>query len=353
MRGPIPIRNLYYLFLYAWDRFPEGRAIELDAAGGPDVLELFGRVLINGTRRLLRRGMDRGYQAVIEESAAPRGRFLLAETVKRAALARGRAVCAYDELSADVPHNQVLKATLRVLAGSEGLNATLAHDLRLLHRQLAGVSDLRLSRALFRRVQLSRNNRHYDLLLRICALVLDNLLPGEGEGTTRFADILEDETKMSVVFEAFLRNFYRAEQDSFRVGGEQLDWDVLCEDPAHATYLPAMRTDLTLRAPGRTIVVDAKFYKQTLTQHWGGPERVRSAHLYQLLTYLRHAQGEAPSSAKPEGLLLYPRTGGQDLRLDYTLAGHRVRVHTLDLDRDWSEIHEELLSLFTPSSAPP
>jgi 5-methylcytosine-specific restriction enzyme subunit McrC len=77
---------------------------------------------------------------------------------------------------------------------------------------------------LFQRVQLGRNNRHYDLLLRICSLILDSLLPGEGAGRTRFADILADEVRMSTVFEAFVRNFYRSEQSAFRVGADHLAW---------------------------------------------------------------------------------------------------------------------------------
>src|SRR5829696_5338174 len=59
---PIPIRNVYYMFLYAWDRFREGQALEVAATEGPEVLDLFAEVLIKGVRRLLRRGLDRGYQ---------------------------------------------------------------------------------------------------------------------------------------------------------------------------------------------------------------------------------------------------------------------------------------------------
>nr|WP_281262126.1 hypothetical protein [Pseudoroseomonas aestuarii] len=115
---------------------------------------MFARVLRNGMRRLLRQGIDRGYRELVEETAAPRGRFLLADTIKRASLVRGRAVCSTDELSVDLPHNQILKATLRSLAAAEGLNRELAQELRRLHLQLAGVSDRPLSRALFRQVQL-------------------------------------------------------------------------------------------------------------------------------------------------------------------------------------------------------
>jgi 5-methylcytosine-specific restriction enzyme subunit McrC len=345
MASSIPIQNLYYLFLYARDRFPEGQAIEVAATHSPDLVDLFAKVLLSGTRRLLRRGLDRHYLEVEEETASPRGRFLLSETFKRSTLIRGRAVCAYDELSVDIPHNQVLKATVRTLAAREGIDRSLAQELRTVHRQMAGVSDRPLTRSLFQRVQLGRNNRHYDLLLRICGLILDSLLPGEGAGRTRFADILADEARMSTVFEAFVRNFYRSEQRAFRVGADHLAWDASCADPQHARFLPVMRTDVTLRAPGRTIVLDAKFYQTTLVRHWQGAEKVRSGHFYQLLTYLRHIAPQGSSPAPAEGIPLYPRTGPQDLRLDYTIAGHRVRIHTLALDRPWSEIHGDLLGL--------
>jgi 5-methylcytosine-specific restriction enzyme subunit McrC len=341
----IPIQNLYYLFLYAWDRFPEGQAVEVEATGSPDLVDLFAKVLCNGVRRLLRRGLDKHYLEFEEETVSPRGRFLLSETFKRTTLIRGRAVCAYDELSVDIPHNQVLKATLRSLASRQGIDAKSAQELRTLHRQMAGVSDRPLTRALFQRVQLGRNNRHYDLLLRICSLILDSLLPGEGEGRTRFADILEDEVKMSTIFESFVRNFYRSEQAAFRVGADQLSWDVSHSDPQHAHFLPAMRTDVTLRGPERTIVLDAKFHKTTLAQYRGSSGKVKSENLYQLLTYLRHIHPHGQPAAQVEGILLYPRTSPQDLRLDYCIAGHRVRVHTLALDRPWPEISQDLLGL--------
>jgi 5-methylcytosine-specific restriction enzyme subunit McrC len=350
MAKSIPIRNLYYLFLYAWGLFPEGKSVEAGAISGPDLLDLFARVLANGVRRLLRRGPDRGYLEVAKETAAPRGRFLLTDTLKKGVMVRGRAVCAFDELTPDVPHNRVLKATLRTLADAKGLNTELAHDLRLLHRRLVGVADLPLSCAIFRPVQLSRNSRHYGLLMRVCELILGNLLPGEGEHQTRFADILEDEAQMSTVFEAFVRNFYREEQDAFAVAAEQVAWDVVCAEPWQARYLPTMRTDVTLRSPERTIVMDAKFYRKTLVNYMGGTEKVRSAHLYQLLTYLRHIQPVSEAQSRPEGVLLYPRIDGLNLRMEYLLGGYRVRVCTLALDLSWSEIHAELLAILGPVS---
>src|SRR5687767_201482 len=106
----IPIRNLYYLFCYAWQRFPEGGAVEVGIDESPDLPNLFARLLINSANRLMRRGLDRGYCETNEETRAPRGRMLLAEIAKRQTLRRGSVVCAFDELTADVLHNQIIKA---------------------------------------------------------------------------------------------------------------------------------------------------------------------------------------------------------------------------------------------------
>jgi hypothetical protein len=106
-------------------------------------------------------------------------------SAKRASFVRAQAVCSYDQLSADIPRNQILKATLRKLSLADGIYEDTAHELRILLRKLNEVSDAPLSRALFRHAQLTRNSRHYDLLLHVCRIVLDHLLPGEGQKPRR------------------------------------------------------------------------------------------------------------------------------------------------------------------------
>jgi 5-methylcytosine-specific restriction enzyme subunit McrC len=83
MPRAIPVRNLYYLFLYAWDRLPEGGAVDVSGVEGPELPNLLAKVLLEGTRRLLRRGLDRGYVERDEDTARPRGRMLVGETVSR------------------------------------------------------------------------------------------------------------------------------------------------------------------------------------------------------------------------------------------------------------------------------
>jgi 5-methylcytosine-specific restriction enzyme subunit McrC len=338
----IPIRNLYYLFCYAWQRFPEGASVDVGVDASPDLPNLFARILINGANRLMRRGLDRGYQGFVEETRAPRGRMLLDLIVKEQTLRRGSVICAFDELTPDVVHNQIIKATARSMARAKGIDSDHRHELGLVVQRMEGVSDVRLTTGIFRRVQLSRSTSQYRPLIKLCELIFHCHLPDENGLGSRFADILKDEVIMSAVFEDFLRNFYAHEQSTFRVGREVMSWDALSLEAGGQAFLPAMETDITLRSKERTIVMDAKFYKEVLASR-AGPGKVRSGHLYQLFAYLEHAALRAPH-LPCDGALIYPAVG-ESIALRYRIRGHEVVVRSIDLTRPWIEIHDELLAI--------
>jgi 5-methylcytosine-specific restriction enzyme subunit McrC len=207
---------------------------------------------------------------------------------------------------------------------------------------MAGVSRIRLSADLFHRVQLSRNTSQYGLLMRVCELVFHALLPDDQGSGSKFQSILEDEVRMSALFEEFLRNFYRSELPKYSVKAEIMPWLAEALDDTDLAFLPIIKTDITLRSGNRTIVADAKYYREILAGGRYNP-KVRSAHLYQLSTYLNHVRAREPN-AELTGLLIYP-TGGQTLRLKYQLLGIPLTVATVDLGVEWPQIHSELIGL--------
>jgi 5-methylcytosine-specific restriction enzyme subunit McrC len=331
----IPIRNLYYLFLYAWGRFPGGAIGEAGIDESPDLQSLFAKLLSAGTRRLFRRGLDRGYKTFTYELAGPRGRLRLDRMIKEATKLRGTAICDFDELTHDVLHNQVLKATLTSLAGSPDVNKSIRHDLLSLARLFHDVEDVCISAS-------QRNNREYMFLMRLCEFVFWSLMPDEHGSKTRFQRVLDDEVRMSAVFEDFLRNFFQLHRSEYRVRAEAPTWYVSDATQDDLALLPRMVTDLTLRHSDHTIIIDAKFYKNALAQ---GPygERVRSQHLYQLVTYLQHERAYQPGRGL-SGMLIYPDVG-KTLRLRYRLLGIPIIVATVDLGREWQDIEAELQGL--------
>jgi 5-methylcytosine-specific restriction enzyme subunit McrC len=339
----IPIRNLYYLLTYAWDALDESELIEIDALPDTHVLDLLGGVLNRGIEHLLRRGLDRGYVPRREVISGVRGKLDLSATVKVNLLRRARAVCEFDELSHDVGHNRLLRATVQRLLRAPGLDPTLCEGLAATERRLHGIGAVPLSDRAFRSVQLHSNNRFYRFLLGVCRLVHDSLLVDEASGEVRFRDFVRDERRMRRLFEQFVRNFYGHEQSIYTVCRERIRWGDTAGAPAALRLLPVMVTDISLIAADRKIVIDAKFYRETLQRHFG-KESVRSAHLYQLLAYLLNLEARGGLDARAEGILLYP-TVGRGVDLSYRMHGHIVRVCTIDLGQHWEGIRRDLLAM--------
>ena len=168
------------------------------------------------------------------------------------------------------------------------------------------------------------------------------MMPESGGTTLRFQEILEDEVRMSNVFEEFLRNFFRLNRTEYRVRAEFSEWSVSDASEDDLALLPRMETDVTLRHETHTMIVDAKFYGKTLAESRYG-ERVRSQHLYQLITYLQNEHlREGPKNIS--GMLIYPEVG-RSLRLRYRLLGFPVVVATVDLGKKWRDIEADLHGL--------
>src|ERR1700761_6701311 len=106
--------------------------------------------------------------------------------------------------------------------------------------------------------------------------------------------------------------------------------------------LPLMRTDVVLTSRARRIVIDTKYYEHIFQEYRGTP-KVRSTHLYQLLSYLTNLSASTTTDVPhPEGMLLYPAVR-EEFHKPYTLLGHRVVVQSVDLNQPWRAIHQALL----------
>jgi 5-methylcytosine-specific restriction enzyme subunit McrC len=339
----IPIQNLYYLLLYAWDVLDESDPVDVSPEPETSLAELFASVLNRGIDHLLRRGIDRGYVPYREGVAGVRGKLDLSATVKGNLLPRARTICDFDELTHNVLHNQILRTTVLRLIRVPGLADHVRESLAGTDRHLREIDVIPLSRRDFRSVQLHRNNRFYRFLLHVCRLVHDSMLVSEETGEVQFRDFVRDPHRMRYLFERFLRNFYRREQGEFSVRREHIRWGNATGSPLAMQLLPRMMTDISLTSADRKIVIDAKFYRETLQRQFG-KATVRSSHLYQLFAYLTNLATRGGLNARVEGMLLYPVVG-QRLDVSYVIQGHPVRVCAIDLCQPWQAIRQDLLAL--------
>jgi 5-methylcytosine-specific restriction enzyme subunit McrC len=357
MQKSVPIENIYYLLCYAWNRLEERDLVHVSSTDCTHMLDLFARVLAFGTSRLLKRGPDRGYITVSEELRMLRGRIDLSSTITNFLFATGRVHCDFDELSHNVIHNRILKTTISELIRHNALSQETRTSLALIRRHLHQIEEIELSPSVFSRVQLNRNNAFYDFLLSVCFLIYKNVLAEEGDGDYLFQDFIRDPRQMGLLFQEFIRNFFRMELEPHSagchvVGAEVIHWDVVAEK-ATIAMLPKMISDISIKWPDRYLVIDTKFYSETMQLYYD-VEKIHSGHLYQLCNYLRQIESKGLEYKFCEGMLLYP-TVTKELDIEFLDHGHRVMVKTVDLFQPWQRIHERLLntvgSHFVASSA--
>ena len=111
--------------------------------------------------------------------------------------------------------------------------------------------------------------------------------------------------------------------------------------PFDQSQLPQMRTDVTLRHRGRTLIIDAKYYGNSMQTGAWGKATVHSEHLYQVLAYVKNEDTGRDGSVS--GLLLYARTdAAEQPDLDVAIQGNRIGARTLDLNQPWPRLSAQL-----------
>ena len=103
----IPIENIYYLLSYAWNKLDEKDRIGVSLDDTTNYVDLFAKVLINGTRILLKRGLEKNYVSETVELAGVKGKLELTETLKRGLHLKQKTICSIDEFSSDIITNQI------------------------------------------------------------------------------------------------------------------------------------------------------------------------------------------------------------------------------------------------------
>ncbi len=323
------------MLCYAWGYYPERHVVEVESLESKDLTELFGSVLVGALGSLVKKGLYKEYVAHADELGVIRGKLDFSESLRRQSMRRARVVCQYDEFSQDVIHNQLIKGTLRALLKVENLSEKCKAGLRRVYPYFTNVGDISLRSKAFQIPRLHQNNHHYGFILRICEFLYEQVLIQEGSATSKFKDFEITEAQMALLFENFVRNFYKKECPEFKVYREDIKWEA-CGDELQ--FLPLMKTDISIVAGHRKMIMDTKFYKEALSTRFDS-EKLKSHNLYQLYAYL----GNDPDRHHytMEGILLYPEVK-RDLTLQYQLQDKQLKVMTVNLNQDWQGIHERL-----------
>jgi 5-methylcytosine-specific restriction enzyme subunit McrC len=331
----IPIKNIYYLLCYAWDKWEEKDWVNISAEDQTDLLNLLSKIFVKGANTLLKRGLQQHYILQKENFQGIKGKIDFNDSIRKNLFSRGFSSCEFDELSADILPNQVIKTTLENLLKTSGVSPIIKKEVQAALSKFSTIKSIVLTEKTFQQTQHTKSNSYYLFLLSISELLYNNLLLDENTGSFKFKDFMRDERQMARIFEHFIRNFYKIELSNAKVFREDLHWKISGDE---RQFLPKMQTDISIQLGNRKLIIDAKYYKETFQKYYNA-EKIHSQNLYQLFAYLKNQP-----CATAEGILLYP-TIEKSVSLHYTHEGHTIKIETLNLNQDWKGIREDLFRI--------
>ena len=347
MASIIPIQNLYYLLCYAWG-LPEQRDyVKVKAESCPSVSDLFARLLIHGAEVLLRRGVTKEYKSYSEELYGVNGKLEVSSTLKKNRIHEGLTICSMDDLTEDILLNQIVYSSMHLMLRSD-IDKGVREDLIRVYQRFPRVEIIPLSSVVFNRLRLNRNNRFYRLIINVCQLIHESMLPDSGkEGEYKFVDFTRDEKKMHAIFEEFLLNFYKKEcsSDYPIVKKSIIKFNLEALDEEGESLLPEMITDVTLDNPatGQRIILDAKYYLEMLTSRFDTSKKLRRDHISQIQSYLDNQEEPGvPYTFETNGIMVYPQNGMVIKDANFKHRNHTLRFCTVDLNQDWYKIDQRL-----------
>lgn len=336
----VTIRNVYVMMAYAFRAIRKEGTDRVATESFHHLHDLFAEILVRGVGSQVKRGLHHDYLNRADALSTVRGRIDITSTVARHSASRGELVCEFDEYEPDTPHNRALKSVIVLLVRHGDVSAPRRDALRRLLPYLDAVTLVSPTSIRWDALTYHRANATYRLLLGVCELVVRGLLPTQDPGRAKLSSWVSDDA-MSALYERFLREYYTVHHPELSPRASAVAWDYEYTGALGAEQLPAMRTDVTLRLGPRALIIDAKYYGQSMQISEWGKATVHSANLYQLLAYVKNA--DTNRSGSVSGLLLYARTDApRQPNLDVVVQGNRIGARTLDLSRPWNHVTAQL-----------
>ena len=334
----IAIQNVYYMLSYAFQVLNEQGYKNIATEQFHNTAELMAAILEKGIALQLKRGLGKEYIPQMEALSSLRGKIDIAESIKTQSMMRKQLICTYDEFSVNSTMNRIIKSTVELLLCSN-ISKQRKKSLRKLMVYFGEVDFIDLHTVNWN-VQYNRNNQTYRMLISICYLVVKGLLQTQSDGRKKLMDFL-DEQRMCRLYEKFILEYYRKEfKNQIVANASQIPWQLDNEENA---MLPVMQSDIMLRRGDRVLIIDAKYYEHS-TQVQLDKHTLHSGNLYQIFTYVKNKEYELKDKDhRVSGMLLYAKTDEEIYPNNvYQMSGNQITVSTLDLNKTFAEIAEQL-----------
>lgn len=320
---------------YAFYNLNEDNYNRIQTEEFENTADLFSEILAIGVAKQIKQGLVKDYIDVSETTSSIRGKIEITESINSQSFLKKQLTCTYDEFSVNCSLNQILKSTMDLL-----LKSDISHkNKKKLKKLLMYFSEVDLIdlKSINWKIRFDRNNQNYRMLIGVCYLTVKGLLQTTRKGDVKLMKFLDDQ-RMNRLYEKFILNYYKKEHPQISASASQIKWQL---DDDEDWLLPRMQSDIMLEYDNKVLIIDAKYYKNTLQSYYD-VNTLHSGNLYQVFTYVKNKQVENLDK-EVSGMLLYARTDEEVLpNNEYMMSGNRIAVMTLDLNQDFNQIKNQL-----------
>lgn len=333
----IKIQNIYYMLAYAFQVLNEDSYAKIALEDFDHVEDLLAAILAKGIANQIKRGLGREYVPKTDTLSSPHGKINISESLKENNIHKKRLVCEFDEFSENAYINQILKSTALMLVRSDEVALERKKALKRVLLYFSAVDTINPFDIKWANIKYNRNNATYKMLINICYLVVEALLPTTQQGSKKLSRFKDD--NLHRLFEKFVLEYYRKHYPALKASAAHIDWNV---DDDVVDLLPIMKSDITLECAEKTLIIDTKYYGHTMqTNSLFNTRTIHSGNMYQIFSYVKNK--DVNHSGNVSGILLYAKTD-EEITPDncYLMDGNKIGVKTVDLDKDFAGIRMQL-----------
>lgn len=334
------IKNIYYMLTYAFKNLEQKNYEEIEAEEFEAIQDLFSVILAKGISQQLKQGLYREYLTKNENLSVMRGKLDFYGTIRNQMQKKMLLSCEYDELSENNIFNQILKTTVVVLLRNPEVKPKYKTNLKKVRLFFDTIDFIEPSNIPWDKLKYRKNNRSYEMLMNICYFVLDGMIQTTENGNYKMNGF--SEKHMYQLFERFVLEYYKKHHSYLsEIRAGQVKWNLTeGTEESMVRFLPAMKMDIFLKYKDQMLIIDTKYYGKIMLNNYDKVS-LRSANLYQIFTYVKNQ--DVMGNGKVSGMLLYAKTQ-ETISPDcsFVMSGNRISVKTLDLNKEFSLIAEQL-----------
>ena len=320
------------LFLLGYARNPGFRPDDVAGVQTTDLWSALAESLARQCERALARGVLHGYVSVDDALRTVRGRIRIADQISRRPGMLLPLEVTYDDHTADIAENRILRAALRRLLGLNRVSGAVRQRLAHLERKLDGVRDLRVGAPL-PVWQETRANARYVPAMRLAEIILRHSVAETAVGGIRVASFA---VNMATVFEGFVEVSLSEAVAKLGLSNGRMErqYATMLDHPGDAAgrHRIHMNIDVVYQASGLPpVVFDAKYKVSSASGKYANADH------YQMLAY-------CTALGAPRAWLVYAGAGEHRSRRIVN-TGVAVEEYPLDLSQHPHQVLERVRRL--------